>query len=118
MGLFGSYAIGLAFAFGWTPASGECSQQFLSLAAVSESVSKRAVLLAVYSLGLGIPFLIAVEELIDFLGFFVSFRQKLGTVEKLMGCILVLAGLLFLTGGTQSISYWLLEQSNLLQKIG
>ena len=85
---------------------------------MSESVSKGAVLLAVYSLGLGIPFLIAAAGINRFLGFFVSFRQKLGMVEKLMGGILVLAGLLFLTGGMQSISYWLLEQVPALQNIG
>ena len=118
VGLFGAYAIGLAFAFGWTPCIGPVLAAILSLAAVSESVSKGAVLLAVYSLGLGIPFLIAAAAINSFLGFFVSFRQKLGMVEKLMGGILVAAVLLFLTGGMQSISYWLLEHAPALQNIG
>ncbi|MEO9167831.1 MAG: cytochrome c biogenesis protein CcdA [Aestuariivirga sp.] len=118
VGLFGAYAIGLAFAFGWTPCIGPVLAAILSLAAVSDSVSKGAILLAVYSLGLGIPFLIAAAGINSFLGFFVSFRQKLGMIEKLMGGLLVVAGLMFLTGGMQSISYWLLEHVPALQNIG
>lgn len=118
VGLFGAYAIGLAFAFGWTPCIGPVLAAILSLAAVSDSVSKGAILLAVYSLGLGIPFLIAAATMNSFLGFFASFRQKLGLIEKLMGGLLVVAGLMFLTGGMQSISYWLLEHVPALQNIG
>jgi cytochrome c-type biogenesis protein len=118
VGLFGAYAIGLAFAFGWTPCIGPVLAAILSLAAVSDSVSKGAILLAVYSLGLGIPFLIAAAGINSFLGFFASFRQKLGMIEKLMGGLLVAAGFLFLTGGMQSISYWLLNNFPALQNIG
>ena len=59
VGLLGAYAIGLAFAFGWTPCIGPVLAAILSIAASTESVSKGAALLAVYSLGLGIPFLLS-----------------------------------------------------------
>ena len=118
VGLFGAYAIGLAFAFGWTPCIGPVLATILSLAATSESVVKGAGLLAVYSLGLGIPFLLAAATIDSFLGFFSRFRQKLGLVEKAMGGMLVVAGVLFLTGGMQRIAFWLLETFPALQSIG
>ena len=81
-------------------------------------MSKGAALLGVYSLGLGIPFLISAAAINRFLGFFGRFRQRLGMVEKAMGGLLVAAGLLFLTGGMQTISFWLLEHVPALQSIG
>ncbi len=118
VGLLGAYAIGLAFAFGWTPCIGPVLAAILSIAASTESVSRGALLLAVYSLGLGIPFLISAAAINGFLGFFARFRSKLSMVEKVMGALLVLAGVMFLTGSMQSVSYWLLEQFPVLQSIG
>ena len=118
VGLLGAYGIGLAFAFGWTPCIGPVLAAILSLAAVTDSVGKGAALLAVYSLGLGIPFMLAAATINRFLGFFTRFRQRLGMVEKAMGGLLVAAGLLFLTGGMQTIAYWLLENVPVLQRIG
>jgi len=118
VGLFGAYAIGLAFAFGWTPCIGPVLAAILSLAATTESVERGAMLLGVYSLGLGIPFLIAAAGINHFLGFFSRFRQRLGLVEKAMGGLLVVAGFMFLTGGMQSFAFWLLEHFPALQSIG
>src|SRR6202012_4585600 len=59
VGLWGAYVMGLAFAFGWTPCIGPILAAILSVAASSSTVGKGAALLAVYSLGLGIPFLLA-----------------------------------------------------------
>jgi len=116
--LFGAYAIGLAFAFGWTPCIGPVLAAILSLAATTESVSRGALLLGVYSLGLGIPFLISAAAINQFLGFFAKFRQRLGLVEKAMGALLVVAGVMFLTGGMQRFAFWLLENFPALQNIG
>ena len=117
-GLFGAYAVGLAFAFGWTPCIGPVLAAILSVAANTESVTTGAMLLAVYSLGLGIPFMIAAASVNVFLNFFVRFKSKLGLIEKFMGAALVLTGIMFLTGTMQTMSYWLLETFPSLGAIG
>ncbi len=118
VGFLGAYAIGLAFAFGWTPCIGPVLAAILSIAASTESVSKGALLLAVYSAGLGIPFLISAAAINRFLAFFSRFKSQLGRVEKAMGAMLVVAGVMFLTGWTQVISYWLIEKFPALSSIG
>ena len=116
--LLGSYGIGLAFAFGWTPCIGPVLAGILSIAGSTESVSKGMMLLAVYSLGLGIPFLLAALSLDAFLGFFKKFRRHMPMVERIMGVLLVITGVMFLTGSMQTISYWLLELFPSLASIG
>jgi cytochrome c-type biogenesis protein len=117
-GLLGAYGVGLAFAFGWTPCIGPVLAAILSIAAQGESLFDGMILLAVYSLGLGLPFLLAAYSVTKFLAFFRSFKQHLGTVEKVMGGLLVVAGVLFLTGGLQRASFWLLETFPRLGSIG
>lgn len=117
-GLFGSYAVGLAFAFGWTPCIGPVLATILSIAAGTESVTYGASLLAAYSLGLGIPFLIAAASVGKFLTFFSKFKRHLDIVEKIMGALMVITGIMFLTGSMQTLSYWLLEQFPALGTIG
>jgi cytochrome c-type biogenesis protein len=117
-GLLGAYAVGLAFAFGWTPCIGPVLAAILSVAASTESVTTGAGLLAIYSLGLGIPFMIAAASVNVFLGFFARFKSKLALIEKSMGALLVLTGVMFLTGSMQTMSYWLLEHFPGLAAIG
>ena len=117
-GLIGAYGIGLAFAFGWTPCIGPVLAAILSIAASEQDVLKGAGLLAVYSLGLGIPFLLAAAGVGTFLKFLGRFRYHLGKVEQVMGVLLVLAGIMFLTGSMQTMSYWLLEHFPWLTTIG
>ncbi len=114
----GAYAMGLAFAFGWTPCIGPVLGPILTLAGGSETVGGGALLLAVYSLGLGIPFLVAALFSGSFMRFLGRFRVHLGRVEKVIGALLVAAGVLFITGGMQSMSYWLLETFPLLGRLG
>ena len=116
--LIGAYGIGLAFAFGWTPCIGPVLAAILSLAGSSESVSKGMNLLALYSLGLGIPFLLAALSLDSFLGFFRKFRRHMPMVERVMGLLLVITGVMFLTGSMQTLSYWLIEWFPGLASIG
>ncbi|MEO6608191.1 MAG: cytochrome c biogenesis CcdA family protein [Aestuariivirga sp.] len=118
VGLLGAYGIGLAFAFGWTPCIGPVLAAILSLAAATESVSRGAGLLAIYSLGLGIPFMVAAASVNLFLRFFARFKSKLGLVEKIMGVALVVTGVMFLTGEMQVLSYWLLETFPVLGQVG
>jgi cytochrome c-type biogenesis protein len=81
-------------------------------------VAHGAGLLAVYSLGLGIPFLLAAFAIEPFAAFLARFRAYLGLVEKAMGGLLVLTGIAFLTGGVTQASYWLLDTFPILGKIG
>jgi cytochrome c-type biogenesis protein len=118
IGLPGAYGVGLAFAFGWTPCIGPVLAAILSLAANDQNVGQGMALLAVYSLGLGIPFLLAALSVGAFLGFFDRFKQHLLAVERVMGGLLVLTGVAFLTGHMQSFSYWLLETFPALARIG
>ena len=108
-GFLGAYLIGLAFAFGWTPCIGPVLAAILSVAASADTLLRGAGLLAVYSLGLGVPFLLAALFAGTFLRFMTRFRRHLGTVERVMGVLLVVTGILFLTGGMQTAAFWLLE---------
>ena len=109
-GLVGAYAVGLAFAFGWTPCIGPVLAMILTLAATEQDMARGAWLLAVYSAGFGIPFLLAAAGVGTFLGFLKRFRRHMVTVERVMGVLLVLTGVMFLTGWMQELSYWLIEQ--------
>ncbi len=113
-----AYVMGLAFAFGWTPCIGPVLGPILTLAGGRDTVSEGALLLAAYSLGLGIPFLLAAFFSGAFMRFLGKFRVHLGRVEKVIGALLILAGVFFLTGGVQSASYWLLETFPTLGTLG
>jgi cytochrome c-type biogenesis protein len=113
-----AYVMGLAFAFGWTPCIGPVLGPILTLAGGRETVGEGALLLAAYSIGLGIPFLIAALFSGAFMRFLAKFRVHLGRVEKAIGALLVVAGVFFLTGGVQTVSYWLLETFPALGQLG
>jgi cytochrome c-type biogenesis protein len=113
-----AYVMGLAFAFGWTPCIGPVLGPILTLAGGRETVGEGAALLAAYSLGLGIPFLVAALFSGAFMRFLGRFRVHLGRVEKAIGAMLVVAGVFFLTGGMQAASYWLLETFPALGQLG
>jgi cytochrome c-type biogenesis protein len=118
VGLWGAYVMGLAFALGWTPCIGPILAAILAVAASEATVTKGAGLLAIYSLGLGVPFLIAALAVEPFAAFLVRFRSYLPYVEKTMGALLVLTGIAFLTGFVSEASYWLLEAFPVLGRIG
>jgi cytochrome c-type biogenesis protein len=118
VGLWGAYVMGLAFAFGWTPCIGPILAAILAVAASEQTVAKGAGLLAVYSLGLGIPFLIAAAAIRPFAQFLARFRKQLVHMERVMGGLLVLTGVAFLTGSVSQASFWLLETFPVLGKIG
>ncbi|MBC8338320.1 MAG: cytochrome c biogenesis protein CcdA [Rhodospirillales bacterium] len=108
-GLIGPYIIGLAFAFGWTPCVGPVLAAILMVAGSESSITYGMGLLAVYSAGLGIPFFLAAVAMKPFMNFMTRFRKHLMTVERVIGALLVLTGILFVTGSMADISYWLLE---------
>ncbi len=118
VGLWGAYLMGFAFALGWTPCIGPILAAILAVAASETTLAKGAGLLAIYSLGLGVPFLVAALAVEPFAAFLARFRAHLGLVEKAMGGLLVLTGIAFLTGTVSEASYWLLQTFPSLGKIG
>ncbi|HTV38191.1 MAG TPA: cytochrome c biogenesis protein CcdA [Xanthobacteraceae bacterium] len=118
VGLWGAYLMGLAFALGWTPCIGPILAAILAIAASEATVAKGAGMLAVYSLGLGVPFIVAALAVEPFAAFLTRFRSHLGLVEKAMGGLLVLTGIAFLTGAVGDASNWLLSTFPGLGKIG
>jgi cytochrome c-type biogenesis protein len=118
VGLWGAYVMGLAFAFGWTPCIGPILAAILAVAASEHTVTRGASLLAVYSLGLGIPFMLAAFAIEPFAAFLARFKKYLRRVEQVMGALLVLTGIAFLTGSLTEVSFWLLETFPALAKIG
>jgi len=107
--VLGAYVLGLAFAFGWTPCIGPQLGAILSLAASEGSVSRGTLLLAVYALGLGIPFLLVAAFFPRMVGLMGWMKRHMERIERIMGLLLWTIGLLMLTGGLSSFSYWLLE---------
>lgn len=117
-GIVGAYGLGLAFAFGWTPCIGPILAAILALAGASDTVAQGVLLLTVYSLGLGIPFVAAAAFAPYFLGWLKRFRRFLPVVEKTMGAFLVITGIAFLSGHMTTFSYWMLESFPGLATLG
>jgi cytochrome c-type biogenesis protein len=118
VGLWGAYAMGLAFAFGWTPCIGPILAAILAVAASEATVAKGAGLLAVYSAGLGIPFLLAAFAVERFAELFARFKHQLVNVERAMGALMIVTGIAFLTGTITHVSIWMLETFPVLGKFG
>ncbi|MDG2340168.1 MAG: cytochrome c biogenesis protein CcdA [Paracoccaceae bacterium] len=115
---FGAYILGLAFAFGWTPCIGPQLGAILSLAASEASVARGTLLLGVYALGLGVPFLLAAIFLSRAIGVMNRMKRHMGLIEKIMGVLLVAVGLALLTGAFSAFSFWLLEAFPALGLVG
>ncbi len=115
---FGAYVLGLAFAFGWTPCIGPQLGMILSLAAQDASLARGTGLLAVYALGLGLPFLLVAAYFPRLGGVMAFLKRNMVRIERVMGLLLWTIGLLMLTGGFSQFSYWLLETFPALATLG
>lgn len=115
---FGAYVLGLAFAFGWTPCIGPQLGAILSLAASEASVTRGTLLLGIYALGLGLPFLLAAMFLTRAMGVMNWLKPHMRLIERMMGLLLVLVGLALVTGAFSTFSYWLLEHFPALATLG
>jgi cytochrome c-type biogenesis protein len=93
-GMLSGFLLGFAFAFGWTPCIGPILATVLALAAASDTVARGVLLLAVYSAGLAVPFLLTALGLGQFLRFYQNFRKHLHAVEVLSGALLLFVGAL------------------------
>jgi len=103
----GSFAVGFAFAFGWTPCIGPILATILVLAGAQGTVLKGIVLLAVYSLGLAVPFLLTSLGVDRFLVFYSRFRKHLHTVEVVSGILLIAIGVLIFLNNLRLLSGYL-----------
>jgi len=91
-GILSGFLLGFAFAFGWTPCIGPILATVLALAAASDTIARGVLLLAVYSMGLAVPFLLTALGLGQFLRFYKNFRKYLHAVELLSGALLLFIG--------------------------
>ena len=93
-GVLSGFLLGFAFAFGWTPCIGPILAGVLAMAATSETISRGVFMLAIYSAGLAIPFLLTALGINQFLGFYQRFRRHLHAVEVGSGILLLAVGCL------------------------
>ncbi len=114
----GAFVIGLAFAFGWTPCVGPVLAAILFTAAGQETAGQGALLLFVYGAGMTLPFVLAAFFVGPFMRWLARFRRHLGTVEKLMGGLLVVFGVLIATNSVNVIAQWMLETVPWFQGVG
>jgi cytochrome c-type biogenesis protein len=103
----GSFLVGFAFAFGWTPCIGPILAGILLLAETQDTVIKGIVLLAIYSLGLAVPFLLTSLGVDRFLSFYGRFRRHLHTVEVISGVLLIAVGVLIFVNHLRILSGYL-----------
>ena len=118
LGALGTFLVGIAFAFGWTPCIGPILGGILGLAANQGTVAQGMLLLTFYSLGLGIPFLITAISFNWFLGFSGFFKKHFRSIEVASGLLLVAIGLLIFFNQFGVLSNWLLKTFPGLQEVG
>lgn len=107
VGYLGSLLVGMAFAAGWTPCIGPVLGGILGLAATSSDVTRGMQLLAAYSAGLALPFLLAAVAIESFLDWFQRFRRFLPWVMRVSGVMLIVVGVLLVTGEFTRLAGWL-----------
>lgn len=105
--LLGAYVIGLAFAFGWTPCVGPVLAAILFIAGAQQSVGEGMALLLTYAVGMTAPFILAAFFIKPFLNWMRRFRQHLGRIEKAMGVLLIVFGILIATETINWLANWL-----------
>ena len=117
-GLAGSYILGLAFAFGWTPCVGPILASVLMVATSGDSIGYGISLLTVYAAGLGIPFLVAAFAVKPFMKFLSRFKSQMRKIELTIGGLLIITGITIFTGDLAEAANWLLETVPVFTKFG
>nr|WP_321443011.1 cytochrome c biogenesis protein CcdA [uncultured Cohaesibacter sp.] len=118
VGYLGAYVIGLAFAFGWTPCVGPVLASILFMAAGADAATQGSLLLFAYGVGMTLPFVIAAMFIGPFMRWMAGFRKHLGLIEKLMGGLLILFGVLIATNSINWIAQWMIETFPIFSAIG
>jgi cytochrome c-type biogenesis protein len=113
-----AYVLGLAFAFGWTPCIGPILGAILTVGATSATVGQGIALLAIYSLGLGIPFLLAAMFTDGLARRLKAMRRAGWMLQFAAGGIMIVMGIAMITGQMSAFSFWLLENFPMLARIG
>ncbi|WP_457641036.1 cytochrome c biogenesis CcdA family protein [Persephonella sp.] len=103
-GIIGAFIVGVAFAFGWTPCIGPILGAILLYASQQETVTQGVMLLFAFSMGLGIPFIITAAAINQFFRFFNFMRKYFLLIEIIGGLLLILVGILILTGSLDKIT--------------
>lgn len=114
----GAYVLGLAFAFGWTPCLGPILGAILGLASTQADLAKGTTLLAAYAVGLGIPFLLVAAFFPRLTGLMSWMKRHMKAIERTSGGLLVVVGVLMVTGQFTAFSWWLLERFPALGALG
>jgi cytochrome c-type biogenesis protein len=114
----GALALGAAFAFGWTPCIGPVLGAILTLGASTANVGQGTTLLAVYSAGLGVPFLLAALFTDRLLGALKRLGRLGRSLQRAAGALLVAMGLMMATGQLERLGFWLIETFPILARIG
>lgn len=107
LGLFGTVLVGMAFGAGWTPCVGPILGSILTMAAATQDITKGIILLISYSIGLGIPFLLAGLLIHKFFEYFKTIQKYFRVITLVGGILLVIIGILLITGYFTTISSFL-----------
>ena len=116
--LFFPFVVGIGFGFGWTPCIGPILGSILAYASMENSIYKGVLLLGVYSLGLAIPFVVSSLIIKKFLIVSKKGKSYLNKIKKFSGIVLLITGILIVTGKLQTIGFYLIEFFPILQKLG
>ncbi|ORE97003.1 MULTISPECIES: cytochrome c biogenesis CcdA family protein [Aurantimonadaceae] len=114
----GAYVLGLAFGFGWTPCIGPVLGAILTISALSSTASNGVALLGIYSVGLGVPFLLSALFTESLAKRLKGMRRTGRLLQIGAGMIMIIMGVAMITGTMSTFSFWLLEQFPILTKIG
>ena len=112
------FIVGIGFGFGWTPCIGPILGSILAFASMEISIYKGILLLSLYSLGLAVPFVLSSLLIKKFLIFSKSVKNYLINIKKISGIILIITGILIVTGKLQILGFYLIEYFPILQKLG
>ena len=112
------FIVGVGFGFGWTPCIGPILGSILAFASMEDSIYNGILLLSLYSLGLAVPFVLSSLLIKKFLIFSKSVKNYLINIKKISGIILIITGILIVTGKLQILGFYLIEYFPILQKLG
>ena len=113
-----SFLVGIGFGFGWSPCVGPILGSVLALASLETTITKGIILLSIYSIGLAIPFILSGLFITKFLIFSKKTRMHIIKIQKISGYILLITGVLIVTGKLQTLGYYLLDWFPILGKLG
>ena len=113
-----SFLVGIGFGFGWSPCIGPILGSVLALASLETTITKGIILLSIYSIGLAIPFILSGLFITKFLIFSKKTKIHIIKIQKISGYILLVTGVLIVTGKLQTLGYYLLDWFPILGKLG